>query len=62
MFAKEPQVPQALMAFDNVVLQPHVGGATIYTRARMGQMVVDNLAAWFAGKPLPNEVPETRGQ
>lgn len=62
VFAREPQVPEALMKFDNVVVQPHVGGGTVYTRARMGQMVVDNLAAWFAGKPLPNEVPETRGQ
>ena len=60
VFAKEPHVPEALMKLDNVVLQPHVGGGTIYTRAKMGQIVVDNLAAFFAGRPLPNEVPETR--
>jgi len=37
---------------DNVVLQPHVGSATHPTRAAMGQLVLDNLDAFFAGKPL----------
>jgi lactate dehydrogenase-like 2-hydroxyacid dehydrogenase len=37
---------------ENVVLQPHVGSATHPTRRAMGQLVVDNLAAFFAGKPL----------
>jgi lactate dehydrogenase-like 2-hydroxyacid dehydrogenase len=37
---------------DNVVLQPHVGSATHPTRRAMGQLVIDNLALYFAGKPL----------
>jgi lactate dehydrogenase-like 2-hydroxyacid dehydrogenase len=52
VFADEPHVPPALMAMDNVVLLPHVGSATQETRAAMGQLVLDNLAAHFSGKPL----------
>jgi hydroxypyruvate reductase len=52
VFADEPRVPEGFFALDNVVLQPHVGSATHQTRKAMGQLVVDNLAAHFAGKPL----------
>jgi lactate dehydrogenase-like 2-hydroxyacid dehydrogenase len=52
VFADEPRVPASLVALDNVVLQPHVGSATHPTRAAMGQLVLDNLDAFFAGKPL----------
>lgn len=52
VFVDEPRVPEALFAMDNVVLQPHVGSATHPTRAAMGQLVVDNLAAYFAKRPL----------
>ncbi len=51
VFANEPHVPAALMAMDNVVLQPHQGSATVETRRAMGDLVIDNLAAHFAGKP-----------
>ena len=52
VFEHEPEVPQALLAMDNVVLQPHVGSATHPTRRAMGQLVIDNLALYFSGKPL----------
>jgi len=52
VFVDEPRVPEALFAMDNVVLQPHVGSATHPTRLAMGQLVVDNLAAYFAKMPL----------
>jgi lactate dehydrogenase-like 2-hydroxyacid dehydrogenase len=52
VFADEPRVPEAFFALDNVVLQPHVASATHPTRRAMGQLVIDNLAAHFAGKPL----------
>jgi lactate dehydrogenase-like 2-hydroxyacid dehydrogenase len=52
VFADEPRVPEAFMSLDNVVLQPHVASATHQTRKAMGQLVIDNLAAHFAGKPL----------
>jgi lactate dehydrogenase-like 2-hydroxyacid dehydrogenase len=56
VFADEPRVPAELLAMDNVVLQPHVGSATHGTRAAMGQLVVDNLLAHFAGRPLLTRV------
>ena len=56
VFAAEPKVPEALFKLDNVVLQPHVSSGTVATRTAMGQLVVDNLAAFFAGKPLVTQV------
>jgi lactate dehydrogenase-like 2-hydroxyacid dehydrogenase len=56
VFVNEPQVPPALFAMDNVVLQPHVGSATFETRRAMSQLVLDNLDAHFAGKPLLTEI------
>lgn len=52
VFADEPNVPEALLALDNVILQPHAASATVETRDAMAQLVVDNLAAHFAGRPL----------
>src|SRR4051812_40276163 len=52
VFENEPQVPEALFGLDNVVLLPHIASATVQTRAAMGQRVLDNLAAFYAGKPL----------
>jgi lactate dehydrogenase-like 2-hydroxyacid dehydrogenase len=60
VFLDEPAVPAELLAMENVVLTPHVGSATTETRAAMGQLALDNLANWFAGKPLLTEVPETK--
>jgi lactate dehydrogenase-like 2-hydroxyacid dehydrogenase len=48
----EPRVPEALLKLDNVVLLPHVGSATHSTRRAMGQLMIDNLSAFFAGKKL----------
>ena len=59
VFANEPEVPAELIAMDNVVLFPHLGSASVYTRDQMDQLVVDNLAAWAAGKPPLTPVPET---
>ncbi|MFY8032566.1 MAG: 2-hydroxyacid dehydrogenase [Devosia sp.] len=56
VFEKEPQVPEALFALDNVVLSPHQGSATHQTRNKMGALVVANLDAHFAGEPLLSAV------
>jgi lactate dehydrogenase-like 2-hydroxyacid dehydrogenase len=47
VFEHEPQVPAELMALDNVVLVPHIGSATVETRAAMAQRVFDNLVSYF---------------
>ncbi|MCB1782957.1 MAG: 2-hydroxyacid dehydrogenase [Alphaproteobacteria bacterium] len=52
VFAQEPHVPEEMIKMDNVVLSPHVGSATVETRAKMGQLVVQNLLAHFNGEPL----------
>lgn len=56
VFDKEPAVPDALLDLDNVVLSPHQGSRTEETRAAVGDMVVANLTAHFAGKPLISQV------
>jgi lactate dehydrogenase-like 2-hydroxyacid dehydrogenase len=52
VYADEPRVPEALMKLDNVVLAPHIASATHATRRAMGDLMIDNLLAHFAGKPL----------
>jgi len=57
VFAHEPKVPEALLAMDNVTLLPHIGSGTVETRRAMSQLVLDNLDAHFAGKPLLTQIP-----
>jgi lactate dehydrogenase-like 2-hydroxyacid dehydrogenase len=59
VFAREPEVPAELITMDNVVLFPHLGSASVATRDKMDQLVVDNLLAWAAGKPPLTPVAET---
>jgi lactate dehydrogenase-like 2-hydroxyacid dehydrogenase len=57
VFEDEPNVPRELLAFDNVVLTPHVGSATWQTRQAMTDLAFGNLEAHFAGRPLLSPVP-----
>jgi lactate dehydrogenase-like 2-hydroxyacid dehydrogenase len=59
VYAREPEVPAELIAMDHVVLFPHLGSASVATREKMDQLVVDNLLAWAAGKPPLTPVAET---
>lgn len=59
VFAKEPAVPEELLAMDHIVLFPHLGSGSVYTRAAMDRLVADNLVSWFAGKGPLTPVPET---
>jgi lactate dehydrogenase-like 2-hydroxyacid dehydrogenase len=59
VFEHEPHVPADLIALDNTVLLPHIGSGTHHTRNLMGQLVVDNLTSWFAGKGPITPVAET---
>ena len=56
VFEQEPQVPEALYGMEQVVLQPHQASATRETREAMGRIVLENLAAQFAGRPPPTAV------
>jgi hypothetical protein len=59
VFAKEPHVPEELIAMENVVLLPHIGSGSVFTREKMDQLMVDNILAWSEGKPPLTPVPET---
>lgn len=48
VFAHEPEVPEGLLALDNVVLLPHVGSATVETRAAMEALTLRNLDQFLA--------------
>jgi len=52
VFVHEPRVPEALRALPNVVLTPHIGSATVETRAAMTALVVENVLAFERGEPL----------
>jgi lactate dehydrogenase-like 2-hydroxyacid dehydrogenase len=59
VYVDEPHVSPELLAMDDIVLLPHLGSASVHTREKMEQLVVDNLLAWGAGKPPLTPVPET---
>lgn len=56
VYEHEPVVAPALMLMENVTLLPHLGTAAREVREAMGLMAVENLRAFFDGKPLPNQV------
>ena len=49
VFVDEPRVPAALREDWRVVLQPHRASATVETRTRMGEMVIEALETGLAG-------------
>jgi len=63
VFDNEPFVPDALKQMtERVVMAPHIGSATEATRTGMANVMAANVEAFFAGRPLLTEVPETKDQ
>ncbi|MEO1776799.1 MAG: D-glycerate dehydrogenase [Pseudomonadota bacterium] len=56
VFQTEPGGNPALSALPNVFLLPHIGSATDQTRDAMGFRALDNLDAFFAGRPPGDRV------
>jgi len=52
VFAGEPNFDKRYVDLPNTVLLPHIGSASHETRDGMGFCCLDNLDAFFAGKPL----------
>jgi lactate dehydrogenase-like 2-hydroxyacid dehydrogenase len=52
VFESEPKPSPELLKLPNVIVQPHHGSGTIETRTAIGQLMIDNLSAHFAGRPL----------
>lgn len=48
VFADEPHVPAALRSRDDVVLLPHIGSATVETRAAMTDLTLANVESFLA--------------
>jgi lactate dehydrogenase-like 2-hydroxyacid dehydrogenase len=59
VFEREPRPSPELLAFDTVVLCPHVGSGTHHTRQKMAALGVENLTAWFGGLGPLTPVAET---
>ena len=57
VFIGEPQFRAEYAALSNTFLLPHLGSATRLTRCAMGFRALDNLDAFFAGRPPPDQVP-----
>ena len=57
VFADEPNVPDALLTMDNVVVLPHVGSGTVQTRAAMEALTLRNLDSFLASGELVTPVP-----
>jgi lactate dehydrogenase-like 2-hydroxyacid dehydrogenase len=52
VFESEPSPSPEVLKLPNVIVQPHQGSATLETRCAIGQLMIDNLSAHFAGGPL----------
>lgn len=57
VFADEPNVPEALRRRPDAVLTPHIASATVETRMRMADLVLENLDAFLAGNPPLSALP-----
>ncbi|MFV0386914.1 2-hydroxyacid dehydrogenase [Paracoccus sp. (in: a-proteobacteria)] len=60
VFASEPDPDPHLTALPNVTLFPHHASGTVESRAAMSQLVLDNLAAFFAGRDLISAIDYDR--
>lgn len=56
VFWNEPAIHEDFASFPHVVLAPHAASGTEETRRAMGALMQENLAAQFAGRPLPTEI------
>jgi glyoxylate reductase len=43
-----------LLRLENIVVAPHISSASLETRAKMSEMVADNLVSFFQGRQPPN--------
>ncbi len=54
----EPDIPPQWLALDNLILTPHIAGRSPEAVQATLQLVLDNLAAFFAGQPVRTPVPD----
>jgi glyoxylate reductase len=56
VFEREPAVHPGLLERDDVVLLPHIGSATVETRAAMAELAATNILSVLAGNEPPTPV------
>jgi lactate dehydrogenase-like 2-hydroxyacid dehydrogenase len=56
VFEGEPSVSERLRSIESAVLLPHIGSATTASRVAMGERVLANLDAFFAGRAPPDRI------
>ena len=57
VYEREPEVTEALLALENVVLTPHLGSATVAAREGMGRLCIEALlAVLLEGRDPANRV------
>lgn len=56
VFNGEPDINQGYLSLPNVFLQPHQGSSTIGTRVRMGEMLLESIAAVRDGQVPANRL------
>ncbi len=56
VFEGEPRLNPGFRTLENAVLFPHLGSASTETRVAMGMRVLENLKAYFAGRPPRDKV------
>jgi lactate dehydrogenase-like 2-hydroxyacid dehydrogenase len=54
VFEGEPKLNPSYVELKNVFLLPHIGSATIESRANMGMVALDNIGAVLNGRPAPS--------
>ncbi len=55
VFADEPRTDSPFADFDNVIVSPHIAGATVESTAKMAESAVDNAIAVLSGS-WPREI------
>lgn len=56
VFRGEPNLDRRYLDLENAVLLPHLGSATTETREAMGFRAMENLVAFFDGRPVRDRV------
>lgn len=57
VFADEPNVPEEMLALDNLTLLPHIASASVSTRTAMADLVARNVISWFQNGAAITPVP-----
>jgi hydroxypyruvate reductase len=58
VYEREPHIPQRLIGLDNVVLTPHIAAISANAQRAQRDIMLANLEAFFAGRPVLTPVPE----